>query len=123
MATRIFLGFVGIAYLVFSAWCSIKPAKTASAVGFELRSGTGQSEYLVVYGGLQFALGCIFLLPFLRPEFQRYALVSCLIIHASLVLFRAASLLMYGRLESTTYGLAGFEFLLFLIAAVLYWKN
>ena len=65
---RIFLAAVGVAYLVLSAWCSVAPETTSQTVGFDLHPGTGQSEYLVIYGGLEAALAVIFLLPLLRKE-------------------------------------------------------
>ncbi len=119
MAARIFLTVVGITYMAFALWCALFPRQTATAVGFELRPGSGQSEYFVVYGGLQFALACIFLLPWLNAETLRFSLQSCAIIHGSLVVFRAISIGLYGRLENTTYILSGLELALFVGAILL----
>ena len=49
---RIFLTVIGVAYLLLAAWCTFAPARTSQAVGFDLKPGSGQSEFLVVYGGL-----------------------------------------------------------------------
>ncbi|GJM23910.1 MAG: membrane protein [Phycisphaerae bacterium] len=123
IAARIFTSIVGIAYLGFSVWCTLQPQKTASSIGFELKPGSGQSEYLVVYGGLQLALGCIFLLPLLRPDFLRNALLICVIIHGSLVLFRGISIGLYGRLDGTTYVLSALELSLLVVSAILLGKE
>ena len=63
LTTKIFLAAVGAAYVGLAAWCAFRPAQASSSVGFDLRPGAGQSEFLVVYGGLELALGLAFLLP------------------------------------------------------------
>jgi hypothetical protein len=116
---RVFLAVVGLAYWALAAWCSILPETTSASVGFDLRHGSGQSEYLTVYGGLEFGLGLIFLWPLWRPETTRFALSACFAIHASLVLFRSASFLLYAGIPSMTYGLAAGEWVLMLTSAAL----
>jgi len=59
LTTKIFLAVVGVAYIVLAAWCAIRPDQTSSSVGFELKPGAGQSEFLVVYGGLELGLALI----------------------------------------------------------------
>ena len=58
--SRFFLAFVGIAYIGLGIWCAVAPEKTSKAVGFALQPGQGQSEFLTVYGGLEVALGLLF---------------------------------------------------------------
>lgn len=123
ITARLFTSFVGVAYVGFSLWCTLSPQKTAASIGFELKPGSGQSEYFVVYGGLQLALGAIFLLPLLRTDFLQDALLICVIIHGSLVLFRAISMGLYGRLEDTTYILAGLELSLLVVSIILLAKE
>lgn len=71
LITRAFLAFVCAAYVLLAVWCAVLPSQTANSVGFTLRAGSGQSEYLVIYGGLQLALGLVFLWPLLHREFER----------------------------------------------------
>lgn len=118
--TRIFLAIVGVAYLVLSAWCSLATAQTSHAVGFTLQPGSGQSEYLTVYGGLQLALGLTFLWPLYRPSEVAFPLFLCLLIHGSLVTFRTASFILYTGIPATTYALAATEWLIFLTAVCLF---
>jgi len=120
---RIFLALVGVAYLGLAAWCAVAPQKTSRAVGFELVPGAGQSEFLTVYGGLEFALGLVFLWPLLRPQDVGYALLVCLAVHASLVAFRTASFLLYSDIGSGTFTLAAVEWLIFVSAAFCYWRQ
>lgn len=114
MSERIFLAVVGVAYLLLAAWCSLRPAQTSQAVGFTLTPGSGQSEFLVVYGGLELGLGVVFLLPLFDGERTPFALSMCLIIHACIVLFRSTSFFLYSGIHITTYVLAIVEWLIFL---------
>lgn len=121
--TKLFLAVVGAAYLLLAVWCMWQPAKTSSSVGFELRAGSGQSEYFTVYGGLQLGLGLIFLLPLLKPDYLTFSLVSCVLVHASLTLARGISLLLYRGISGMTWGFAAVELLLFLGALALWIKR
>ena len=114
MTERIFLAVVGVAYLVLAAWCSLRPGQTSQSVGYTLMPGSGQSEFLVVYGGLELGLGIAFLLPLYDSNWTSFALFICLIIHACLVLFRTTSFFLYSGIHTTTYVLAVVEWLIFL---------
>ncbi len=120
---RIFLAVVGIAYFVLAIWCAVLPAETSKAVGFELKPGSGQSEFLTVYGGLEFGLGMIFLWALYRPAEVAFPLFVCLVIHGGLVLFRSVGFFLYTGIPSTTYILATTEWVVFLIAAALSWRK
>lgn len=115
--SRNLLTVVGAAYVVLAVWCAVAPAKTSSSVGFDLQPGSGQSEYLVIYGGLQFALGLVFLWPHIRPEAELFALTTCLIVHAAIVLFRTASFFLYSGTGTTTPVLAAVEWVILLATA------
>lgn len=119
MTERIFLAVVGVAYLVLAVWCSLRLGQTSQSVGYSLTPGSGQSEFLVVYGGLELGLGIVFLLPLYDTERTAFALIACLIIHACLVLFRSTSLFLYSGIHTTTYVLAVVEWLIFLGALAL----
>ncbi len=119
--SKIFLMLVGATYLGLAAWCSLAPKTTSTKVGFELKGGTGQSEFLVVYGGLEFGMALVFFLPLWRSEMTGFALLSCLLIHASLVVFRTVSFFLFTDIQPTTYRLAIGEWLIFLLAAVLFY--
>ena len=118
MMARIFLAVVGLLYLGLAVWCSLAPATTSEKVGFELKPGSGQSEFLVIYGGLELGLALLFLLPLVRPEFLTGSLVACVLIHACLVLFRTISLFLYRDLEPITWKLAIGEWVILALAAL-----
>jgi|TARA_R110002096_G_scaffold417745_2_gene621510 hypothetical protein len=118
--TRIFLAMTGLIYLLLALWCSLDPVSTSRSVGFSLQAGSGQSEFLVVYGGLELALGLIFLWPLWQKEVTRFALVVCVIVHGCLVLFRSIGFFVFTGIGSTTYSLAVGEWLIFLISLGFY---
>lgn len=120
---RIFLSLVGFAYLGLAAWCALSPLQTSSAVGFSLQPGSGQSEFLTVYGGLQFALGIVFLWPLFRSGELVRILQLCLGIHACLVVFRTVSFCLFPDIPSMTFALAAVEWFIFLGAAFCLWKK
>jgi len=113
---RLFLTVVGLIYFSLACWCAAAPETTSRAVGFSLQSGSGQSEFLVVYGGLEFGLGLVFLWPLYRPCETRFSLRACLIVHGSLVLFRAISFVLFAGIDRTTYVLAATEWMIFLLS-------
>lgn len=122
-ATKLFLAVVGFAYLALALWCVFLPERTSQSVGFTLKPGSGQSEYLVVYGGLQLGLALVFLWPLLRSTDPKEALFACLVIHGSIVAFRALSFARYSGIGSTTYVLAVIEWLIFLASLGLWWRK
>jgi hypothetical protein len=123
MITRIFLAIVGLAYLILAGWCAAQPAQTSASVGFSLQKGSGQSEFLTVYGGLEFALGFVFLWPLVRLEQTSNCLMLCLWIQACLVLFRTCGFFSFSEIPTTTYALASVEWVIFLGSLGLWWSN
>lgn len=109
---RAFLAVVGVAYIFLAIWCAAQPDATARSVGFELISGSGQSEYFVVYGGLELALGIAFIWPLRRKEDTVGALRLCCLIHSCLVVFRTVSFFQFSDIGRTTYVLAAVEWLI-----------
>ena len=123
IVSRIFLTVVGITYLYLACWCSLMPVQTSQLVGFDLKPGSGQSEFFVIYGGLELALAVIFLIPLIRSRQIEYSLLVCLIVHACIVMFRSVSFFLYTDIQPMTRKLAFYEWLIFLSAAVLVWAE
>lgn len=120
---KLLLTVVGAAYLTLTAWCVGNPEGTARAVGFHLEGGSGKSEYLTVYGGLQLALGLLFLQVWWRPGQARAMVELCLVMHACLVLARSYSLLTVPGIASLTKGLAAGEWLILLWTLATWWQT
>lgn len=119
---RLFLAIVGAAYIFLGVWCGAMPDRTAKSVGFALTPGSGQSEYFVVYGGLELALGIAFLWPMRQKEDTEFALRLCCLIHSCLVVFRTASFFRFSGIGTTTFVLAGVEWLILFGTLFVWWK-
>jgi hypothetical protein len=119
LPAKIFLVVVGLLYASLAIWCSADPKTTSEKVGFQLQPGSGQSEFVTVYGGLEMGMAIIFLMPLLWHESTRFALVSCLIMHASLVLFRSFAYLSFSGIDSFTHRLAIGEWVILLVSVAL----
>ncbi|MCY2965482.1 MAG: hypothetical protein NT069_17930 [Planctomycetota bacterium] len=116
------LALVGAAYVALAVWCIALPRETADSVGFEIQPGSGQSEYLVVYGGLQVGLGLLFLQPLFRPKTLVPMLEASLVVHGCLVAFRTCGFLAFAGIGATTYAIAVVEWLILLTTGILWYR-
>lgn len=95
-------------YAVFAAACTLMPEKAARAVGFELPGGSGRSEFVTVYGGLELAMALFFAIGAWRAEWREGALLFAVLLYGCLVVFRIGTLIAFegiGRLTYLTFGL------------------
>jgi hypothetical protein len=111
---KIYLTIIGLLYAALAIWCSVAPETTSQKVGFKLEGGSGQSEFLTVYGGLEFGLALILLLPWVKPDSIETCMLACLLVHAALVVFRTLGFFMFTGLESMTWKLAAGEWVILL---------
>ena len=114
MLPRIFLAVVGLLYAGLAIYCAVAPNKAADTVGLDMKGGSGRSEFLTVYGGLEMGMAAFFLFAAWKPEHARSAVLACLAIHGCLVLFRSASFMMFDGIGGSTYKLAAGEWVIFL---------
>jgi hypothetical protein len=119
LIAKIFIGLVGVMYMGLAIWCSVQPNITAKKVGFEMIGGSGKSEFMTVYGGLEFGIAVLLLATLFRSETVTYGLWAAMLLHGSLVLFRTISFFAYSDIGSFTYRLAIGEWVIFLISAAL----
>ncbi|QDT70659.1 hypothetical protein MalM25_36140 [Planctomycetes bacterium MalM25] len=117
---QIFLAVVAVLYLGLGAWCTVAPGTTSQKVGFELPNDGGQSEFVTVYGGLEVGMGLVFLLGAFSPAATPFALQACLLMHGSLVVFRALSFFWYDAMHGLTLRLAIGEWILLLAGLAVY---
>ena len=104
-------------YLVLALWCSLRWRATSRALGYTSLSRSGQSEYLVVYGGLQLGLAIVFFLLARDPALHRFGLQLALALYAAIVAFRVPTALAFAPVAPTTWIVATLEILLFAGAA------
>jgi hypothetical protein len=123
LLARIYLIAVSVIYLALAIWCSVSPTVTSEKVGFELKGGSGQSEFMTVYGGLEFGLALVLLLPVFKQEAVNYGVLACLLVHGSLCLFRTISFFCFSDIGPMTYKLAIGEWVIFLLGAAIWYFN
>lgn len=109
-------------YVLFAGWCSIMPITTAGALGLEFKSGSGKSEYITVYGGMEFAIAVFFLIAAIKPELRSAGLLFALLFYAGLVMWRIPTLILISGVQPTTYFFAASEFVLGMLALLL-WRT
>ncbi|MEO5561112.1 MAG: DUF4345 domain-containing protein [Dokdonella sp.] len=117
----VYLYFNAILYAVFALWCTFAPAQTAQAVGYAALSRSGESEYLVVYGGLQLGLA-LFFLYCARADEQRIGLILALALYAPIVLYRCVTVARHWPVTPTTLGTGVLEIALLLGALAAWWR-
>lgn len=106
-----YLYFNAALYAMLAVWCTLMPGQTSAAVGFQVLDKSGQSEYLVIYGGLQ--LGMAFLFAWFAWTAQpRNGLVLSLAFYVPIVVYRTFTLASLWPVQPTTIALAGLEWLL-----------
>lgn len=116
---KLVVGLTSLIYFALSIWCSLQPEVTSHKVGFELRGGSGQSEFLTVYGGLEFGLALILAATLWQNETVIYGLWVSTLIHGSLVIFRTIAFFRFSDFESFTYRLAVGEWIILAITIIL----
>ncbi|MEL7498980.1 MAG: DUF4345 family protein [Planctomycetota bacterium] len=122
MIERIYLGIVAAMYLALAIWCTVSPATTSEKVGFELNGNAGQSEFITVYGGLEFGLALVLIAAMFRADTLTFGVLACVLIHGSLVLFRTYSFFQISDIPSFTRSLAIGEWVILLSGiATLVW--
>lgn len=117
---RAYLFLNAFAYIGFALWCAIAPVTTANAIGLQFRSGSGRSEYITVYGGLEMGVALFFLVAAMQPKYQEAGLLFAVLFYGGLIVFRAYTLVTVPGIERVTYYFAGSE-LLFGLAAIALW--
>ncbi len=121
MVAKVCLALIGILYIGLAIFCTIAPQTASEKVGFKLDGGTGQSEFLVIYGGLELAMGLIFLLPLVKSDTLDFSLTACLLIHVCLVIFRSISFFAFSEISGTTVRLAIGEWVILIVTGLAIW--
>jgi hypothetical protein len=121
--TAVFLWLNAVLYAVLCAWCTLRWASTSQALGYVQLNGSGRSEYLAVYGGLQLGLAIAFALLALNPQHHRIGVVFGLVLYAAIVPFRWASVSLLGPVERLTLAVGALETGMLLWALALWWSG
>lgn len=106
-------------YLVFAIWCTFGWKQTSAAMGYVQLDGSGRSEFLTVYGGLQLGLAGVFAWCASSGD-TRAGLVLALGVYLAIVSFRVASMLRNRPVSRVTRAVAGLEGALLAMALALW---
>lgn len=115
--TRYYLYLNAALYLAFSIWCTLSPLPTAQGLGYLALAPSGFSEYLVVYGGMEFGFTLFYL--YCASRAKRIGLVFSICLYAPIVAWRWPSIITHWPVSSTTLATAGLEVLLLAAAIIL----
>lgn len=97
-----YLYFNAAVYAMFAVWCSLAPRTTSASVGYLELSPSGMSEYLVVYGGLEYGIAFFFAYC-ARANHVRIGLIFALLLYSPMVLFRVTSIVYQWPVTTTTF--------------------
>jgi len=120
---KAFLIVNGVLYIALALWCTLLPMKTSSAIGFGLPNSSAKSEYLVVYGGLELAMGAFFLLCAFRSGMLEAGLWFALLTYGCLMVYRWATIFALKDLSSFIYTIVVVETVMALAAGWLLWRE
>jgi hypothetical protein len=109
-----------VLYVLFAAWVTISPWRTAAGVGFEKLSASGKSEYLVVYGGLELGLAVFFAITAMNAAQHRIGLLFALCLYVPIVIYRVVTVPLFWPVASTTLVVAALEAGLLIWGGLLY---
>lgn len=104
-------------YLAFAIACTLAPAQTAQGVGYAALSASGFSEYLVVYGGMEFGFALFYL--YCARRARRIGLVFSVCLYAPIVAWRWPSVAAHWPVSATTLATGLLEVVLLAFAIVL----
>lgn len=118
--TQAYLYLNAFAYVVFAVWCTVMPEKTASFLGLALPTASGKSEYITVYGGLEFGVAIFFLITAIKPDLRSAGLLFAVCFYAGLILWRLGTFLTIPGIGRPTYFFGAAELLLGITAISLW---
>ena len=121
--TTAYLWLNAALYAVFGVLCAVNPRGTAKGLGYSLSTHGGLSEYLTVYGGLQFGLAAFFAWTAMRDDLHQAGLVLALALYVPIVLFRWISVARLWPVERMTLGVGILEASLLAAALLLRWHE
>jgi hypothetical protein len=117
---KLYLSVNAALYVVFALICTFRARGTADALGYALPKPEGVSEYLTVYGGLQWGLALFFAWAAYTGS-ERAGVMLGLFLYAAIVLYRSVTLAMLRPAGGMIYAVAGLELMLLLGALAIWW--
>lgn len=104
-----FLWTNAVLYVLFAAWCTLAPDRTAAALGFGLTDASARSEWITVYGGLEFGVALFFGWTARQAEFRPAGVMFGRCLYSALVVFRVGTLVTGEGVGAVIYGASALE--------------
>jgi hypothetical protein len=120
MTATIYLWVNSGLYLIFSVWCLIKTTTTAKFAGLSFINGSGKSEYLTVYVGLDAGLAVFYAITALKHEYTDIGIIFSLALYIGIVLVRTITLFTIPNIEKGTYIIAALEWALLITPSLVF---
>lgn len=114
---KLYLALNGLLYGGLSGWCTVRHHVTSRASGYLELSPSGNSEYLVVYGGLQAGLAVAYFWAATNASLYRTALVFSVFLYAPIVLYRVITVIVYSPVSALALATGALEVVL-LVGAI-----
>jgi len=120
---KIFLIVNGVLYVALALWCTLLPTQTSQAIGFGLPNNSARSEYIVVYGGLELAMGAFFLLCAFKQNMTEAGLWFALLTYGCLMLYRWSTIFALKDLSAFIYTMVVVETTMTALSAYLVYRH
>lgn len=115
----VYLWFNAALYLGLALWCTARPEAAAKSLGYESLSPAGRTEFLTIYGGMEFGLAVIFGCLAYNELAWPTGLLFSAIFYGSLVAWRLFAIWKHRPQSPTIHKLAIGEVVLLLIPLAL----
>ncbi|MES2662400.1 MAG: DUF4345 domain-containing protein [Pseudomonadota bacterium] len=119
---EVYLWINAAIYILFALWCTFQKTQTSKASGYLTLNNSGWSEYLVIYGGLQFGLAGFFGYLASQAELHQIGIIFSLILYVPIVLYRLTTVYKFRPVKRITLAIATMEIILLLAAVILNYK-
>lgn len=120
---KVFLILNGVLYIGLALWCTLLPMRTSAAIGLGLPNDSAKSEYLVVYGGLELAMGVFFLLCAFKANMLEAGLWFALLAYGCLMVYRWSMVFTLKNLSGFIYAMVVIETVMAAVSAWLLWRQ
>ena len=119
MIVRFFLALTALMYIASGFWSITDPVGMVTRLGVEIGGPSGVFEMRGIFGGVSLGLALLCALGAMRARFEFAALCGIAAYMGGYVLGRGASFVYGDSALSSNWYFAGFEAVMFIIAAVL----
>jgi len=102
MLLRLFLALTGLGWLLYGLYCFARPSSLSLIAGVSGSAPSGVTELRAMYGGLQAAVGLFVFSSCWKPNLQRSALHTLIVLYLGLGFSRLAAALLHGDISAYT---------------------